>query len=389
VAVSLAAGAVLGFSRTEMVVVAILALTFGANAVSRTLRSGLQARERMDLASWISIGNAVLSAAAMIGVVAAGGGLVAAVLVSGAVSLATIPVAWVSLRRLVRIRLRTTWPTLRRVTRASVPFAVAGVFTFATTYADALVINGSLGNQQTGLYGAATRIVLVLQFIPSIYLDSVYRTISHLAATDRRTLGAFVDRSATWLCLAALPIAAGGLVIGGRVLTFVFGPTFAPAAHTFEILLWSLVPGFAGWLLMAAVTVDRPRTAAWIVGIGFVVNLGLNLLLVPRYGIVAAAWLTVASAVLTTVGPTIVMARHGMSVRWPLMSLPGLAVAAVMALAIYPLRHAPLVVPVAVGAAVYLGGLVLTGVPARLGLTRDALRKVIRRRPDAPAAPRD
>src|SRR5438034_976645 len=78
--------------------VAILALMFGVNAVSKMLRAGLQALERMEIASAISIGNAVLSAIGMIAVVAAGGGLIGALLISTAVSVATVPVSWVALR---------------------------------------------------------------------------------------------------------------------------------------------------------------------------------------------------------------------------------------------------------------------------------------------------
>jgi O-antigen/teichoic acid export membrane protein len=378
--ISVAAAALLGFGGSEIVVVAILALMFGANAISKAVRAGLQTLERMEVAAAITMGNAAISAAGMIAVVAAGGGLVAAVAVSTAVSLLTIPVGWVALRRRVRFRLRTSWATLRSLTVASLPFAIAGVFTFATTYADALVIKGVLGNRQTGLYGAATRIVLILQSIPSIYLDSVYRTISHLTKAGMEALGDFVDRSSAWLCLLALPFAAGGMVVGDRVLTLVFGAAFAPAAGAFRILLWSLVPGFPGWILMPTVLADRPRAAARIVGAGFVLNVGLNLVLVPLYGIAAAAWLTVLASAFTSVVPTIVLARHGMRVRWPLLSLPGVAAAAVMALSIYPLRHAPLIVPIVVGGLVYAAGLLLTGTPRRLGVRWEDVRRVLRRR---------
>ncbi len=377
--VSLVAAAVLGFDSTEMLVVAILALMAGANAVSKTLRAGLQAWERMDVASAISIGNAVLSAAGMVAVIAAGGGLVGAVAVSTLVSFATIPVSWVALRRLVEVKVKPAWAAVRSVIRASMPFAVAGVLTFGTTYVDTLVLRGFLGDQQTGLYGAAVRVQQVLLAIPAVYLDSVYRTISHLSAIGVKALGEFVDRSAAWLCLAALPFAAGGLVIGGRILTLIFGSTYAAATPALKILLLSLVFEFPSWVLMPAVTIDRPATGAKIVGVAFVLNLGLNIWLVPSFGILAAAWLTVAAGAFTTVVPTIILARRGMTVRWPLFALPGVAVAALMALAVYPLRNLPLIVPLAVGAVVYVGGLVLTGVPARLGLRWSSVRRLLRR----------
>jgi O-antigen/teichoic acid export membrane protein len=340
----------------------------------------------MEIASTISIGNAVLSAAGMVAVIAAGGGLVGAVALSTVVSFATIPVSWISLRRLVAIHVRPAWAAIKSVTRASLPFAVAGVLTFGTSYVDTLVLRGYLGDGQTGLYGAAVRIQQMLLAVPSVYLDSVYRTISHLSKVGVKALGEFVDRSAAWLCLAALPFAAGGLVLGDRIITLIFGSTYAGGAPALKILLLSLVFEFPSWVLMPAVTIDRPATGAKIVGVTFVLNLVLNLLLVPSFGIVAAAWLTFAVGVFTTAVPTIILARQGMAVRWPLLALPGVAVAALMALAVYPLRNAPLILPLTVGAIVYVGGLVLTGVPARLGLSWSAVRRVLRRKSNVDGA---
>src|SRR4051794_29545387 len=127
VAVSLAAAAALQFDATGMAVVGILAFMAGANALSRTLRAGLQAWERMEVAAGISIGNAVLSSAGMVVVIAAGGGLVGAVAISTMVSFATIPVSWVALRRLVAVKVRPAWAAVKSVARASLPFAVAGI----------------------------------------------------------------------------------------------------------------------------------------------------------------------------------------------------------------------------------------------------------------------
>ena len=53
------------------------------------------------------------------------------------------------------MRVRPAWAAIKSVIRASLPFAVAGVLTFGTSYVDALVVRGYLGDQQTGLYGAA------------------------------------------------------------------------------------------------------------------------------------------------------------------------------------------------------------------------------------------
>jgi O-antigen/teichoic acid export membrane protein len=254
---------------------------------------------------------------------------------------------------------------------------MVGLLTFAVTYADALIVRSSLGQRDTGLYGAAYRLVLVLQFLPSIYLDSAYRTMAHLAAEAREAFGTFVDRSTAGLFLLSLPFAVGGLLIGDRVLVLAFGSAFAPAAPAFRALLWSLPFAFPSWMLISAVVVgDRPQTAGWILGGAFVGNVAVNLAVVPTFGIEAAGWTTVATEACITVAASLVLHKRGVPVRWPVLAAPGAVAAAAMGLALIPIRDLPLFVPLVVGPAVYFGLLGALRTPARLGLRLPGRRAV-------------
>jgi O-antigen/teichoic acid export membrane protein len=90
---------------------------------------------------------------------------------------------------------------------------------------------------------------------------------------------------------------------------------------------------------------------------------GLNFLLIPRYGIVVAAIVTVASELLILLGSYPLMRRYYGFFPAPRTLLGAVTAAAAMGGLLWLLDDAPLAVLVVLGAAVY-GGLLWTLSPA-------------------------
>ena len=94
-------------------------------------------------------------------------------------------------------------------------------------------------------------------------------------------------------------------LLDGRYLTvdepaveLVFGREFAPAADAVPILAGAFAVMCIGYLTGNVMLVmQRTRRQALIAAAGLVVNVAGNLILVPRYGFLAAAWMTLAEGV--------------------------------------------------------------------------------------------
>jgi O-antigen/teichoic acid export membrane protein len=362
--------AALGFSGTEVAMAGILAVMLGANGVGRSFRAGLQGIEHTGVGSSLAIANSVLSAAGMIAIVASGHGIVTAVAFSALVSLALVPISWLALARYV-----PAWPHgsrqgARDVALVSFPFTAVHLLTSATSYADAVVIRVLVGLPETGTYGAAYRLFLVLQFLPSIYVDSVYRTLAHLAHSSGSAFRDFVERSAAALLVLALPLAAGGAVLADPVVELVFGDAYAEAGPVFRVLLLSLPLSFPVWILVAAVMVgERTRSAGWVLAAALVANIAANLVFVPPYGILASAWITVATDAGIALAATAMLAGRGVQLRWVGLAAPAFPAAALVALMALVLRELPLPIPLLAGALVYVVALKAAGFPERLGVS--------------------
>lgn len=159
------------------------------------------------------------------------------------------------------------------------------VFFFLLVKSDILLLRLLRGPAETGVYSIAAQIVDVALILPTtigaLSLASVVRA-RHPAGELLRVL------RPTALLVAGL--ALGMLAVGRPAILLLFGRPFEGAYPALLVL----VPGFMCLALQsvlgqyfAARGFPFVLTLCW--AIGFVVNLALNLLLVPRYGLLAAA----------------------------------------------------------------------------------------------------
>ena len=304
----------------------------------------------------------------MIVLVVTGHGLVTAVAFSALVSLALVPISWLALGRYVHFSLRGSWKGARSVTQISFPFTALTLLTYATNYADAIIIRVVLGPPLTGTYGAAYRLFLVVQFLPAIYLDSVYRTIAHLAQQSGTEFRDF-ERSTAAMLLLALPIAAGGVPLADQVVEAVFGNTYAGAGPVFRVLLVSLPLSFPIWILCRRwCSVTDPQIRGRDLAGVLSANIVANIVLLPVYGIVASAWIMVATDAAAALCASVLLTRRGVRMRWLRLAVPALPGVALIALTALALRDLPLPVPIVAGALVYLAALKVAGYPERLGV---------------------
>jgi O-antigen/teichoic acid export membrane protein len=162
------------------------------------------------------------------------------------------------------------------------------------------VLLGLLTNKaEVGQYAAAAKLPVVLSGFIQIWMSAIYPHAAKLFTHDpdalRRQLGGFTSLSV----VVALPLAAGSAILGTSIIAGLFGPAYSQAGPTFAILMVaSAIVVVAINFTSLAMAVDQERTFALSVTIASVVNVLLNLLLIPLYGPVGAAIATVVAELL-------------------------------------------------------------------------------------------
>ena len=187
----------------------------------------------------------------------------------------------------------------RDVLRSALTIGASHALALANYNFDSIVIGFLLGSSAVGLYGAAYKPVTVLLAMPLTYFVGLFPTLARTYTEDRAAFGLMVTRSFRLTSIFAVPIGVGGVFLAGPAIDLLFGADYSNSVQVFQILCWSgslvILRGTYRQSLNAAgrATLDL-RCAGASAGL----NVALNLLLIPRYGILGAAVATVVAEML-------------------------------------------------------------------------------------------
>jgi O-antigen/teichoic acid export membrane protein len=316
----------------------------------------LQSRLRMGRAVIGEVTGRAVALGLAIVVAALDLGFYAVMLAAGAGALVVLLVTWALTRPVAAVRFHADRAVWRSLLVASLPLGLALAINELYFRADSLIISLFEPFEQVGLYTLAYRMLEFALALGSIFLTTVFPLLSEAVAHDEPRALRLIQSSTDALVLLAAPLVAGGLVVAPQLVELVSGADFADAATPLRILL---VAGALAWINgvfgFALVAKRRQLAALWLNLTALAVNVGLNLLLVPLYGIVAAAVVTVASELVIFAGSIRLMRRHFDFFPRLATLLPATAAAAVMAAVLWPLRDGPVLAVVALGAVVYAG----------------------------------
>jgi O-antigen/teichoic acid export membrane protein len=212
-----------------------------------------------------------------------------------------------------------------------------------------------------GLYSAVTRVIMLLREFSALYYLPLFPGLSRAAREAAHRFTAMGQAAMRHAAALAFPLVVGGCMTASDLLSFLFGPEYAPGGLALCLLLIASTVGtVAGIYRFALITYDRQGTLFRIIAAGSALNVTLNLILIPRYSIAGAAFSALASETLVFVlGWTSVMRSVSLS-PWMPMLRPALATGA-MALVLEGIPDSSFPLKVGIAAASYAVFIVLFG----------------------------
>ena len=175
----------------------------------------------------------------------------------------------------------------------------------------------------------------------------------------------------------------GGWALADRIIPFLFDSGYKPAVPIMQIMIWVVPLMFASEFLGYIVVIaGHESRVARSIGVSTTLNVVLNILLIPRFGIQAAAIMTVLTEAVLVAQYIWILRDQLRPMRWNQALLrPFVAASTICGLALVLHNRLSLIPLVCISALVYAGLLLLSGV-----LGRDELRFMIRLRQPASAS---
>lgn len=164
---------------------------------------------------------------------------------------------------------------------------LGNVLSFLGSRLDVFIINLFVGVTEVGYYAVAVSLAEMLLHVPMAFAFVLF---PKTAASDPETAKRFTPKVARLTGFATLAIAVGLFLASKFLITVLYGEEFAPALYP----LWILLPGMVCVGYSQVIFSDlggrgKPYYGTLAASFALLVTIGIDLLLIPRWGILGAA----------------------------------------------------------------------------------------------------
>jgi PST family polysaccharide transporter len=166
---------------------------------------------------------------------------------------------------------------------------------------DMVMLKVMQGEFAVGLYAAATRISEVWYFIPLAIVSSVSPAIMR-AKDDPDLFYGRLRKLFALMTLSACTIGSIVALLSGTIVRLLYSNSYSGAAPVLAVHVWASVFVFLGCAQSPwDITKNLLKLSMFRTALGAVINIAMNLYLIPRYSAMGAAIATVVSYAISAV----------------------------------------------------------------------------------------
>jgi O-antigen/teichoic acid export membrane protein len=270
--------------------------------------------------------------------------------------MASLTCALVLFRKVVGpLRVRVDWGLCRYLVTEGFPFLLTGAFITIYHRIDTVMLFWMKGETAAGWYGAAHGLTDALLLVPVAAHGAVYPVLSRLYGQTKQGLQTAFGLVFNSLLLLVLPIGTGTTVLAGTIVQAAFPPEFRHSTIAVQLLIWTVVLVYLNAPMSALLcSAHRQRRLAVIVFWMAVLNIVLNLALIPRWGHAGAALATVVTELFGFIWIVRTISGSIVSIHWIPRLLKSALATAAMTGVVLALGGLSVYFRIASGAAVYL-----------------------------------
>jgi O-antigen/teichoic acid export membrane protein len=184
----------------------------------------------------------------------------------------------------------TKWSEVKSIWRMSWPMGLFLII-FATydKAVDSLLIQHYLGPVEVGFYGLAYKIHGVMLQPAYYFVNSIFPVLSKKEKPE-----GLMKKSLVILLVMAVGVMAIVWTLAPMMIDVLGGAGFWPSVGILRVLMWAVFFSYVGHLVgFSLIAIGGQGEMLKLGVVALLFNLILNSLLIPRFGVMAAAWVTV------------------------------------------------------------------------------------------------
>jgi len=202
-------------------------------------------------------------------------------------------------RSYVALDLRPKFQIIKELIPETLPLLFSGYLTILYSRVDVFMISKIRDFVEVSYYSIPTRITEAVGMMAIAIMTSIYPVLSRTYANDRNKFNKVIRVSCQTLCLIYLPILITGSLFAREIITSLFTARYEASSLTFMLLLWFSLFGYLGALYAnVLIACKKQHLDTYTSFFQLVTNIGLNLVLIPKYGYNGAAIATVITSIM-------------------------------------------------------------------------------------------
>lgn len=201
-------------------------------------------------------------------------------------------------KKFVKPRIEVDWNFWKKTIKIAVPLGLLSVFGLIYVRIDTVMLSTMKGAAVVGWYNAAYNLVLGLKPFPQWFLNALFPLTSALFISSKASLKFACEKAFKYLFTVGLPMAVGIMMLASRFILLFYGQAFENSIIALQILAWDVLLMFMYMpVAFILVSMNKQNKMAIVAGITALINVILNLILIPHFSYVGAASATIISEI--------------------------------------------------------------------------------------------
>jgi O-antigen/teichoic acid export membrane protein len=264
-------------------------------ALANVFKMTFRAFERMDLEAAIIVSVNLISLPLMMYLIYLGYGLITVCLVYVTIGLMDFVFSILLCRKkIAMIKRDFNFNFFRKTLPTAISLSMLAIFALIYVKIDTVMLSIMKGDAVVGWYNAAYYMVQGFKPLQQLFMSALFPLMSFSFVSSKDVLKRIFERSFKYLFILGLPIAIGITLLADKIIFLIYGSNFQNSIIALQILSWDVLLVFLyGCISFLLVSIDRQHQMAILAGCTAIINIVLNLILIPSYSYIGSAFATI------------------------------------------------------------------------------------------------
>lgn len=191
----------------------------------------------------------------------------------------------------------------RDIIRNSIPIGIRGLLKGGSFRIDALMLGVLRTNAEVGWYGAVYKFLEAGFFFTEAVGGAVRPVIAKAYSQgEKNIISDYFGRCYKLLLVVGSIIVGIVFIYADQIIALVYGPEYMNSVSTLKVLIFAMLMVFGSMISVTVFdAIGLQHKTVWCFIVSLLINILLNFILIPKFGIIGAAWSTLITECFLTI----------------------------------------------------------------------------------------